>query len=128
MRPFAYKAPTSVGQAVALLETAGQSARPLAGGTDFLVQLRHRLIELDVVVDLKVRLLPHSLDPPDDVPGKTFTFKFFRYYRIYSYNKFTRFHDRIVVTFKNFPIRIYFNFFHVKFLFHKWRYIIQFYS
>ena len=53
MRPFAYQAPTSIDQAVGLLATAAQRARPLAGGTDLLVQLRHRLTELDLVVDLK---------------------------------------------------------------------------
>lgn len=53
MRPFAYQAPTSIGQAVALLATPGHRARPLAGGTDLLAQLRHRLTELDAVVDLK---------------------------------------------------------------------------
>ena len=53
MRPFSYQAPTSVKQAVALLATEGQRARPLAGGTDLLVQLRHRRTELDVLIDLK---------------------------------------------------------------------------
>jgi CO/xanthine dehydrogenase FAD-binding subunit len=53
MRPFTYQAPTSIDQAVALLAPTGQRARPLAGGTDLLVQLRHGLTELDTVVDLK---------------------------------------------------------------------------
>jgi CO/xanthine dehydrogenase FAD-binding subunit len=53
MRPFSYQAPTSIDQAVALLATEGQRARPLAGGTDLLVQLRHRQTELDVMIDLK---------------------------------------------------------------------------
>jgi carbon-monoxide dehydrogenase medium subunit len=53
MRPFAYEAPTTVRQAVELLTVPGHKARPLAGGTDLLVQLRHRLVEVDAVVDLK---------------------------------------------------------------------------
>jgi CO/xanthine dehydrogenase FAD-binding subunit len=53
MRPFAYQAPTSIGEAVALLAREGERARPLAGGTDLLVQLRLGLCELDLVVDVK---------------------------------------------------------------------------
>jgi CO/xanthine dehydrogenase FAD-binding subunit len=53
MRPFAYQAPTSVSEAVALLADRGERARPLAGGTDLLVQLRHGLREVDLLVDLK---------------------------------------------------------------------------
>jgi carbon-monoxide dehydrogenase medium subunit len=53
MKPFAYRAPISIDQAIALLAKEGQRARPLAGGTDLLVQLRHRQKELDLVVDLK---------------------------------------------------------------------------
>jgi carbon-monoxide dehydrogenase medium subunit len=53
MKPFAYEAPTSVSEALALLGATGENARPLAGGTDLLVQLRGGLREVDLVVDLK---------------------------------------------------------------------------
>ena len=65
MKPFAYQAPTSVNEAVALLAEKGERARPLAGGTDLLVQLRLNLFELDLVVDLKriPELNSFSFDP-----------------------------------------------------------------
>lgn len=53
MRSFEYCAPTSVREAVALLAEKGERARPLAGGTDLLVQLRQGLLDLDLVVDVK---------------------------------------------------------------------------
>ncbi|MBN1248721.1 MAG: xanthine dehydrogenase family protein subunit M [Anaerolineae bacterium] len=53
MKPFAYEAPTSVEEAVALLATRGERARPLAGGTDLLVQLRQGRFDVDLLVDLK---------------------------------------------------------------------------
>jgi CO/xanthine dehydrogenase FAD-binding subunit len=53
MKPFAYQAPTSVGEAVALLADFGPRAKPLAGGTDLLVQLRRGLFAPDVLVDIK---------------------------------------------------------------------------
>jgi carbon-monoxide dehydrogenase medium subunit len=53
MRPFAYQAPNSIGKAVALLARHGGRARPLAGGTDLLVQLRRHLFEVDLIVDVK---------------------------------------------------------------------------
>jgi CO/xanthine dehydrogenase FAD-binding subunit len=53
MRPFIYRAPTSLGEAVALLNAKGKRARPLAGGTDLLVQLRSGLREVDLLIDLK---------------------------------------------------------------------------
>jgi carbon-monoxide dehydrogenase medium subunit len=53
MKPFSYQAPTSVGEAVALLFGGGERAYPLAGGTDLLVQLRSGLREADLIVDLK---------------------------------------------------------------------------
>ena len=46
-----YEKPTTVEAATALL--AGQGARVLAGGTDLLVQLRSRVLNPDVVVDIK---------------------------------------------------------------------------
>jgi xanthine dehydrogenase FAD-binding subunit len=53
MRPFDYQAPTSVEQAVALLTANGDRARPLAGGTDILVQVRRGYHDLDLLVDVK---------------------------------------------------------------------------
>ena len=53
MNNFHYAAPTSLAQAVALLEGAKGRARVLAGGTDLIVQLRERLRDADMVVDLK---------------------------------------------------------------------------
>jgi CO/xanthine dehydrogenase FAD-binding subunit len=51
MKPFEYQAPTSISEAVALPADKGERARPLAGGTDLLVQLRRGLFELDLLVD-----------------------------------------------------------------------------
>jgi len=53
MRPFTYQAPTSVGEAVALLTEAKQGARPFAGGTDLLVQMRRGLFAPEMLVDVK---------------------------------------------------------------------------
>ena len=53
MKWIDYEAPTSVREAVDLLNEAGDRARPLAGGTDILVQLRGRGFDLDLVVDVK---------------------------------------------------------------------------
>ena len=53
MKWIDYEAPTSVREAVDLLNEAGDRARPLAGGTDLLVQLRGRAYDLDLVVDVK---------------------------------------------------------------------------
>lgn len=53
MKPFTYHAPTTVDQALALLADQGAKARPLAGGTDLLVQMRRGARDLDVVIDVK---------------------------------------------------------------------------
>lgn len=53
MHPFAYVAPTTVAEAVAVLTEHGDRARPLAGGTDLLVKARANVWELDAVVDIK---------------------------------------------------------------------------
>ena len=65
MKPFAYRAPTTVDEAVALLAARDGRARPLAGGTDLLVQLRRRQREVDLVVDVKriPELKVIALDP-----------------------------------------------------------------
>ena len=53
MHPFAYVAPNTVEEAVAVLNEHGDRARPLAGGTDLLVKARANAWELDAVVDIK---------------------------------------------------------------------------
>lgn len=53
MRPFAYCAPTSLAEAVGLLTEGGERARPFAGGTDLLVQMRLGLFAPDLLVDVK---------------------------------------------------------------------------
>jgi len=53
MHTFAYARPTTLAEAVALLETHGPDARLLAGGTDLIIRLRNGTLTPVVVVDLK---------------------------------------------------------------------------
>ena len=53
MRPIEYVAPTTVEEAVAALAEKGDAARPLAGGTDILVQMRGGRRAVDRIVDVK---------------------------------------------------------------------------
>lgn len=53
MQPFAYARPTTVAEAVALLEEHGPDARVLAGGTDLIIRLRDGSARPAVVVDVK---------------------------------------------------------------------------
>jgi CO/xanthine dehydrogenase FAD-binding subunit len=53
MKAFEYAAPGSLAEAVTILAAQGDRARPLAGGTDLLVQLRAGRFALDTVVDIK---------------------------------------------------------------------------
>ncbi len=62
MRTFEYKAPETIDEAVSLLKEAGDSARPLAGGTDLVVQMKERatrfpypatIVSLDRVSELR---------------------------------------------------------------------------
>tara|TARA_Y100000996_G_scaffold397092_1_gene363834 strand:- start:1531 stop:2400 length:870 start_codon:yes stop_codon:yes gene_type:complete len=53
LHPFAYLAPTTVKEAVEVLNKYGDKARPLAGGTDLLVKARANVWDLDAVVDVK---------------------------------------------------------------------------
>src|SRR5262245_28082456 len=53
MRDFDYVAPTSLAEATAFLARANGRARILAGGTDLLVQLRERLRDAELIVDVK---------------------------------------------------------------------------
>lgn len=52
MKPFAYLAPDTVEQAVAALAENNPDARPLAGGTDLLVDLKHESGSAGLLVDL----------------------------------------------------------------------------
>lgn len=70
MHPFAYVAPTTVDEAVAVLEKHGERARPIAGGTDLLVQVRGGRFDLDAVVDVKK--IPELVGIKNDDSGLEF--------------------------------------------------------
>jgi CO/xanthine dehydrogenase FAD-binding subunit len=53
MQPFAYARPTTLSDALALLEEYGADACLLAGGTDLVVELRNRTVRPKIVIDLK---------------------------------------------------------------------------
>jgi carbon-monoxide dehydrogenase medium subunit len=53
MQTFAYKRPTTVAEAVALLDAHGSDARLLAGGTDLVIGLRSGAEKPTVVIDVK---------------------------------------------------------------------------
>ena len=53
MKSFTYEAPTTLEEAVSLLSGQNGRVRPLAGGTDLLVQMRENVHNLDLVVDVK---------------------------------------------------------------------------
>jgi len=53
LHPFAYVAPSTVAEAVSVLNEHGDRARAMAGGTDLLVKARANAWELDAVVDIK---------------------------------------------------------------------------
>jgi len=53
LHPFTYLAPKTVKEAVQALNKYGPKARPLAGGTDVLVQTRGGRYDLEAIVDLK---------------------------------------------------------------------------
>ena len=62
-----YYRPTTRAQALAALAEGGPAARPLVGGTDLLVGLRHHTVEPDVLVDLKgITDLPEPIEVRDD--------------------------------------------------------------
>jgi len=62
-----YYRPTTRAQALAALADGGAAARPLVGGTDLLVGLRHHTVEPDVLVDLKgITDLPEPVVVSDD--------------------------------------------------------------
>ena len=53
MRDFEYEAPATLAEAVALMGRHNGKARPLAGGTDLIDQVRIGRLEPDVVIDVK---------------------------------------------------------------------------
>jgi CO/xanthine dehydrogenase FAD-binding subunit len=53
MKPFEYYAAASIQEATTLLSQPDKVVRPLAGGTDLLVQLKYDLKQVDAVVDIK---------------------------------------------------------------------------
>jgi carbon-monoxide dehydrogenase medium subunit len=62
-----YYRPTTRADALAALAAAGEGARPLVGGTDLLVGLRHHTLEPELLVDLKgVTDLPEPIVVTDD--------------------------------------------------------------
>src|SRR3954449_8862531 len=62
-----YYRPTTRADALAALAEAGERARPLVGGTDLLVGLRHHTVEPELLVDLKgVTDLPEPIVVTDD--------------------------------------------------------------
>lgn len=70
MHPFAYVAPKTVEDAVAVLDKHGERARPIAGGTDLLVQTRGGRFDLDAVVDIKK--IPELVSVKNDASGLEF--------------------------------------------------------
>jgi carbon-monoxide dehydrogenase medium subunit len=53
VKAFEYIAATTVGEAVTVLAGKGDRGRPLAGGTDLIVQLRSGALDVDLVIDVK---------------------------------------------------------------------------
>ena len=53
MKTFAYERPTTLADAIALLDVHGPDARLLAGGTDLIIRLRDGSAQPKVVIDVK---------------------------------------------------------------------------
>lgn len=53
MKKFRYFAPTTVEEAVKVLAGADKGTQIIAGGTDFIVQINHKMISPEKVVDIK---------------------------------------------------------------------------
>jgi carbon-monoxide dehydrogenase medium subunit len=66
MRAFSYERPTTLAEAVALLDAHGSLARVLAGGTDLIIRLRDGSLQPGLVVDIKrIPDLQPSIDQLD---------------------------------------------------------------
>ncbi len=70
MHPIEYERPKTLDQAVALFAKHGENARPLAGGTDLLVQMRSGRRSNPVVIDVKAIPALNAIDY-DPVKGLT---------------------------------------------------------
>ena len=70
MHPFAYVAPSSIDEAISVLSKHGDRARPIAGGTDVIVQARAGRFELDALVDIKK--IPELVEIKHDSSGLSF--------------------------------------------------------
>lgn len=78
MQQFEYHRPGSVQEAVDLLAEHGDRVRVLAGGTDLIVALRHRTIEVSAVLDVKgITDLPSGIEHSADAVtvGATATYQ-----------------------------------------------------
>lgn len=53
MKQFCYYAPSTVEEAVKILAGADKNTQIIAGGTDFIVQINHKMISPEKVVDIK---------------------------------------------------------------------------
>ncbi len=53
MKEFEYRKPSTLHEAIRLLEAQGEGARILAGGTDLLIQMKNQTLAPRVLVDLK---------------------------------------------------------------------------
>ena len=67
MRSIQFEAPATVDEAAKLLAQAGGKAKPLAGGTDLIVQMRSRMVSPELIVDLKN--IPELLDVKEEGGG-----------------------------------------------------------
>ena len=61
MHAINYEAPTTLDQAVSVLKTHGENARPFCGGTDILIQLRAGVRRTGHLVDIKKIKELHAL-------------------------------------------------------------------
>ena len=53
MKDFIYLAPENLTEAISLLSQKGKRARVMAGGTDFLVEMKNQEVEPETIIDLK---------------------------------------------------------------------------
>ena len=67
MRSIQFEAPATVDEAAKLLAQAGGKAKPLAGGTDLIVQMRSRMVSPELIVDLKN--IPELLEVKEEGGG-----------------------------------------------------------
>lgn len=67
MHPFAYARPSTLSEALTLLDQHGPASSLLAGGTDLVVELRNRSRRPAIVIDLKgIKELPSAIEERND--------------------------------------------------------------